>query len=299
MARQIRWVRAYVIHARTQDGVVDYVDFFSRIFTLPQSALRIQIHRELVIAVNRVLIQGGIITVRFASGNPEEVPLLYNDETGELAIATTPDGTWLASATHVAIVPESRVIIVEGTRRGVGATNLERYFSKVVRERGLMDRVTLDISPLPSPSFEEELDRFTRIREAVIEVGRPNFDWDDNNDMLSELAADSGGQKAQVAVVAAKGQSLEKVGGIIQVIREHVSNGLANIRNVKIFGRKEDDRADSSLTLEKHQLQATVDVEATLARDVEDEIVFAAEIELAERAQALIRERGERSEAER
>ncbi|MET7400637.1 hypothetical protein ABZS66_44880 [Dactylosporangium sp. NPDC005572] len=287
------------MHARTPEGLIDYVAFFERVARLPQQALRVEIHNELVIAVNKIEVEGNLIKLRFASGNPEELPLLYDERTGDLETASTPDGTWLAAATRVVLVPSERLIIIESKRVGVSATSLERYFTKLARQNRIVNRLNFDISPLPSSSFEDELERYARIREAIIQVNRPNSDWDDANDILSELAAESGGQKASVSVSAARGDSLEKNEGIVNIIRDHVRRGYANIRDVRIFGRRIGDVADSMLTLEKHQEQRAIEIETRIAQDLEEEIVMAAEVELAERAILLVRERSQAPEGDR
>ena len=162
--------------------------------------------QDLVLAIEKSVTTTSGFHFRFVSGNPNEVPLLYVEETGETITEEVSVGRWRAVATRVAVHPSNRLLAIEMRRASVGATNLQRYFSRLAKDNDYYSRLSLDINSLPSPSFAVELEEFERIREASIVVRRPNTDWDDADDVLSQLADDSFGHQASVTVNASRGQ---------------------------------------------------------------------------------------------
>ncbi len=197
MAIESRPVRAFVLHGRVGGDLLDYEEFFSWVAALPRNATRVQVTQDLVLAIEKSVPTTSGFHFRFVSGNPNEVPLLYVEETGETITEEVSVGRWRAVATRVAVHPSNRLLAIEMRRAGVGATNLERYFSRLAKDNDYYSRLSLDMNPLPSPSFAVELEEFERIREASIVVRRPNTDWDDADDVLSQLADDSWGTRPQ------------------------------------------------------------------------------------------------------
>ncbi|MET8062469.1 hypothetical protein [Micromonospora sp. NPDC005313] len=235
--------------------------------------------------------EDGVIHFKFISGSPDDPSFVYDEKTGKVNPARMEEGTWLASLTRVSVVPEERLLLIENRRRGVSATNLERYFENIARSREFSLDMQMDLDPLPSPSLEREIQELARIREAALIVNRPNSDWDDAHDAISGLADESGGQKAQVVVTAARGESLSKNEGVLGIIRRHLQRPLPNLRSLRVVGRRFGESIDRTLTLEKHQVRKAVTVDPRLPQDQQDEIIFGVTREIIETALPIVRER--------
>ncbi|MFJ8578504.1 hypothetical protein [Micromonospora sp. NPDC093277] len=290
--KHTRQVKAFVMHGRTPRTLLNYDGFFRWLADLPAPETETPVAQDQVIAVTASAIDGEFIHFRFVSGNPRGIPLLFNRQTGTTQEARTPENTWLAQPTRVSVIPRDRLIFVENRRRGVSASSLEKYFFGVSRKNGY-GPVDLDLDPLPAASLEREILDLSRIKEASIVVNRPNSDWNDASDVLSELAGSSGGKNAAVVVHAPRGQSLSKDEGIINVIISNIRRRLPNIRDMKVVGRRPGEPTDHTVSLERHQLRAVARVDDEAPLGDQDESVREAVRRLAQQAIPIVRQQGE------
>lgn len=250
----------FVMHARERDTVIDYDHFFSWLSAIPEGDSRIQVRSDLVFVISGVVRRGRMYSLSIVSGDPDEIPLFFNEESGQVEEGLSERSTWPARQTQVVIDPNSRLVAIELRRAGVGSGNLERYFRLLAMERGYSENLLFDLTMQPSPSFEEELNRYDRIREASVVISRPNFDWEDAEDAVSGLADVSGGHTASVTVNAARGESLSQTDGLLAVIRQHVRRSYTSIINARVVGQKHGDRKETSLSLARHQLKRLIEV---------------------------------------
>lgn len=295
-----RPIRAYVLHGRVGPTLLDYADFFDWVGRLSRNQTRVQVNRELVLAIEKATnTADGGWHFRFVSGNPSEIPLVYIEATGETVEEPRPDGRWAATPNRVAVKPDRRLLAIELRRAGVGSINLERYFRGLAKQSGYSNRLSLDMNPLPSPSFSEELDQFERIREASIIVRRPNNDWDDADDLLSGLADDSAAHRAAITVNANRGESLARDRGIMRLIRQHVSRPLSNVDDVKVKGTQAGMQKERTVSLDRHQLQATAELTVGMGLSEEDATIFASAEELLARGSDIVAELEDLSPVER
>lgn len=257
-----RSFRAYSMHGRSSETTLDYEQFFEWLSSLPPSHLEQEVRSDLTFAVHDIQVRGEDYYIRIASGDPSERPTFYDARRGELIYPSLGDDRWPATVTHVVARPSARVLSLELRRAGVGAGNLERYLRQVALEQGYTDNFVLDLNPIPTRSFLEELESFTRIREASLVVRRPNTDWDDAEDVLSGLADQSGGHQAEIGVKAARGDGLTRNSGVLALIKEHVTRRLTNVVNARVTGSTAD-QPQRTVSLERHQLQKRVPVPAT------------------------------------
>lgn len=185
----------------------------------------------------------------------------------QLVIEPNSVNRWSAKPTRlvVSLDDDERIVALESTRGGVTPLLLERYLERVRLDR-FRER-TADITPLASSSFLEEVEAFERIRLAAVEVSRPNYDWSDHANNLYQLADESGAQSSTTEVKAPRGESLNKNGGLVKVIRDVASAANASIQNAQITGRKPGDVNDQTVSLEKHQERASIPVDTSLPLD--------------------------------
>src|SRR5687768_5125150 len=82
-ARQNRQIKAYVMHARTPEALLDYVGYFNWLAGLSGSLTEVQVSQDFVLAVAAVTRTENMIRFRFVSGDPAERPLIFNSSTGQ------------------------------------------------------------------------------------------------------------------------------------------------------------------------------------------------------------------------
>lgn len=290
MAKTFRITRAYVLHGRASGVPIDYEGFFTWVSGLERQRTRVQVHQDLVLAIAKVERDESRWRFRFISGNPGEIPLVYDDSTGEVFEEDSVAGRWRATATRVTADPTLRLVAIEQRRVGVGSVNLERYFSRLAEQNNFGAKVSLEMNPLPSPSFEHEIDELSRIRQATIDVRRPNTDWNDADDILSSLADESGAHRASVTVNASRGETLTRDRGIMSLIVGHLRRPLSNVENVRVTGTSPGSDRERTVSLTRHQLQdqTAVPTEATMSD--EDESIFETQDGLLERGAQVVAE---------
>lgn len=268
------------MHSREAEQLTDYRAFFNWIVELPRPLTRVQVRSDLVFVVERSQERNGLFEFTFISGDPSEIPMFFNDETGSLEKPSTGNESWPVRQTGVVIDAETRLVGIENRRAGVGSTNLERYFRILARNQGFAADLLFDLAIQPSPSFEEELDDFDRIREATVVIKRPNNDWDDAEDAVADLADATGAHTASVTVNAARGDSLNPNHGLLGVIRSQVQRPQTSISNVRVVGTKHGETQERSLSLARHQVKREVRIPKSATPRQERETVWEAGVSL-------------------
>jgi len=282
MARSDRQIRLYAIHGRADGVPVDYVQFFDWLTKVPPSNRLVNVLRDLAIGLERVQGSDGIFRLRLNAGDPTAVTMVVNPQTGIGEVREDLAG-YPGSETRVTVDANEgiRLVSLESRRNGISATNLSRYFNTVAETQGYGESVNFDLVPLASESFEREIERFERIREASIVVTRPNFDWSDDSSKLSELAEESGGEKVEATVRAGRSGSLATNSGIVDQIKRIARMGRpSNIADARVRGVREGEQSETSVSLDRHQVRARVAVATEGSSIAQDDRLWSAQQEM-------------------
>ena len=178
-----------------------------------------------------------------------------------------------------------QLVVIERRRPGLTASDIARALSAMGQSIGFAQDLVIDLNPVASESFLEELNELARIRKAAVVVARPNFDWTDNATRLTDYAADSNGQAAEVETSPARGGSLSPNKGSVADIKNLVINTIAPLKRVRVVGSYVDESKERTLTLAQHQ-------ERQYAESDPSERVAAQETALASAAADLITKLG-------
>jgi hypothetical protein len=253
-----RTIRLFAIHGRAHGNLLDYDNFFSWFAGLEVGSTRVAVYDDLVFVLERGRADHGKLVLEFISGDPSEHPLIFNEATREIDRGDIAPKSWPARQTRAVVDPAKRVLALESRHTGVSAKNLERYFERAARANNYAQDLSIQFAPIATHSFEEELREYERVREATVVIRRPNFDWDDAEDPLTDLAGESNGSRAEVTIAAARGETLSTTAGIVEVIRQHATNALTSIVRARIKGTKRNDSAETTLSTEQHQVKRGV-----------------------------------------
>lgn len=256
-----RVIKLHAMHMRSSGEPIVYRDFFEYLTHLPSSSTIVSVSPDLNFAIERCQISGDTFTATIIAGSPDEVPLYFDYTTGLVEEGATPEGKWLAKVTRILVVtdPDARSIAIESSRTGVTSARLEKYFRRLAAESGWSDDLLVDLPPIPSPSLAEEIEKFTRIREAAAIITRPNYDWSDMKNKLSNLADESNGHSAEAVVKAERKGSLSKARGIVGLIRDSLRESNPSIRSFRLTGNQEGSKKEITVSSEKHQARAFYD----------------------------------------
>lgn len=277
-----RTIRLYTMHARSLDGVLDYADFTRKLASVDATASIVEINSGMYMALDNVRDDRNVYTAKVVVGHPDDVPLYFDYRTGNTETGQTPEGKWLAQVTRVVIDPDPdvRLVALEGTNAGATSARLAKYFEMLSDKQQWFRKLSFDLVPIPAKSLLDEINDMERIREAATVISRPNYDWSDMADGLSELAAESGGHEAQASVKAARGESLAKDAGIVETIKESFSQATPSLKSFRIWGRKHGSSKEVMISSEKNQERTTASIPAGSDVSTVDGIVDAAAKEL-------------------
>ncbi len=262
-AREQRSIAAHSIHGRGLEGVIDYASFFQRLSDVPSVQRQTSVGEELV-ALATMQEEPDAWILRFLAGQ-EGVPTIYYDPTtGQESYGES--RTAVPVRTALAFVhPESRMFILESRRPGITPGVVAKALSLYGRELNLVDQLTIDLNPVVSESFLQEIDRFERIRAASVSISRPNFNWDDNAVDITEYARESNADDAQLQLTARRGDSLSRTEGIVGDIRELAGERISPIQDARITGRREGEERETSVSTRRHRIRTFFQVRRNAA----------------------------------
>lgn len=217
-----------------------------------------------VVAFTDVFEEDGVWFMRVLQGREGDLPLYLNTATGDERQGNVGKNEVLAGAAVFAFDPETRFLAVERGRPAVNVAEVARALSRIGREKGFDARLTFSFTPVVRPEgFEEALSSFEVIKEVDVVVARPNTDWNDNTTYLTDLAADSNASRAELSMVANRGESLSRDAGIVQQIRDLVENGRTPIEDVVVRGRVAGQTKDTRARMGRFVETGSVEVSRT------------------------------------
>lgn len=254
-------IRFYSLHIRSESEIVNYVEFFEAVGGAQGS--EVQVSADYTTVLDKFEIENRIVEMVFLGGDTTAQTVYYDRSEGGAVVESSSNRRWAAKPTRVVVdlTDDNRIVALESIRGGVTPTLFERYLERV-EVTGFPNR-SVDVPPLAAESFIDEIDDFERIRLASVEVARPNIDWSDHANNLYELADESGAQSSTAKVKAPRGESLNKHGGLIGVIREVVTSGNSSIKNATITGRKPGDVKDRQVSLTNHHEKSSAEIDQT------------------------------------
>lgn len=191
-------------------------------------------------------------------GDPNFNPIIFNLQTGKQRRAPLGRGDVIAQKTHAIIDFRKRRAAVEYVRGGAKADEIADVIESLASGSPEFEGITFGLAPMPAPGFLDELDKFDRIRVARLTMAKPNAGWTDRFNRLSAIIGESNGRYADVAVRAARGESLEKKQGIMEVIREVAEDPQPYLTGAEIRGIRKGEEAEVSVKLAEHAQQRRV-----------------------------------------
>ena len=265
MAPIIRTLEAYSIHGHVNPGapeeeLVVYKSFFEALLDADPHSLRFAVGSETVAIADRAR-TGDTLALRFVSGNSEELPLVYDATTGQVEEVDPGKDRLVVNGAWVIVVPARRILVLERRRPGVPVYQIERFLTQFGRQRLGFTEIAVSLNPIPSDSFTEEVERFTRIREASLTLRRPNHSWTASAEaMLGELA-ESNAAAVQLQLNADRGQSLAKDRGIVSELLRLASRPINALKNAVVKGQTPAFEGERTVSLAKHTVKGTARID--------------------------------------
>lgn len=277
---KVRSLRAYALHARNGDDLLDYDTFFAAIAEMPDEETVRSVTSGTAFAIEGLQRRGDLYEGLIVALRPDDVAVYFDMRTGKTERSEAPAGKVLASVARLWVRLDglARTLVLEIRREGITAKGLELYFSRLSFDvTGA--RFHFDVTPLTAPSVLGRIDELERVKEAVITVHRPNLDWGDWEQDLNEVIEDSGGQSGALRVAAPRGGSLERDAGVVGMIKSSVYRENPSVVDFVVTGTEPGSPKYVRVTAKDHPVETTVVVAPS---DLE--------VETDERARAAVRD---------
>jgi hypothetical protein len=192
-------------------------------------------------------------------GPREALPLIFDYSIGEERYEQLQDSEFQATRTHALLDPDTRRATIEYNHRGAKADDVAYMIEDIISRR-LAPDATFELTISAYASFGEAVSKFDRIRVASARFTRPNQSWDEHYEKFLDLASESDGQDAEVAVYARRKKSLSKNHGLVPFIVRIATTVTGVVKNARITGQKPDEGAETTVSLENHQIHQRVQV---------------------------------------
>ena len=241
-------LQAFSVHAHVGAGHVDYRDLFSRLARLDPTE-RARTVGDRMVAIPRMDYTGGVVTLWAYEGDVNTDPLFLNAQSMQEHPGKLQPGDVLVQKTHAVIDVDARTAVIEFNGRGAKAAEIAELLQQVGRTETDDDALTIDLNPRVCDDFIREIDRFARVRVASLKLSRPNFNWTDHKNHLTDMADQSDARAIAVTVFAERKQSLEKNGGIVRFIKVLVRAPLSIFRGATVTGMRAGENAETTITL--------------------------------------------------
>jgi hypothetical protein len=248
-----RKLEVFGLHCREGQQQLNYVDVFTRVSKAKNGIRQIEVGEKLLALPSmRLLADRGIVEFIAYEGPVGVNPLIFDASTGTERFEPLTGKQVMATRTYGAIDLEHREAIIEYNHRGAKALDIAMLLEETGRKIGLGAQFAVEFNPTVDDSFLAALDRFGRIKLASMKVARPNFDWTDNFDGLSQVGEESNGRTVDLTVAAHRNDSLARGRGIIQYIREMINGKVSSLKGASVEGVREGETAETRISLANH-----------------------------------------------
>jgi hypothetical protein len=265
MPRQTsRKLEVFAIHAHFGDGADGEVNY-QRLFQTIAAARRPQRVANIAgksIALPEFRVDENLVLLTAYEGE-EGNPLFFNFESATERIEQLARNEKLARKTHCVINITRREAAVEYNHRGAKASDVADALAIIGQRLMQWPELQVEFTPVIDQSFLQAINSFSRIRVATVKMIRPNQDWTDHANHLTALADESRGHFIEVTVNAHRERGLSERGGVIGFIRYMARELLPSLKDAKVIGTRQDEDAETTVSLQNHIAHQRVNVGMT------------------------------------
>jgi hypothetical protein len=251
-------------------AIGDYKTLFGVLEKTPPGN-RIHKTSDRLLALQEVEVKGTQVRMRAYEGPPGMYPLILNTTKAKTRVQKLGAGEVMATGTHALLDLNTRRAVIEFNQRGAKAHEIALVIQEVAQKWGNYESLVVELAPIVTGSFLDEINKFGRIQLANLSVIKPNIDWDDHYSNITAVAEDSGGNRISVEIAAERNDSLEKNKGIISFIKQLVSAQAPVIKNAKVVGTMQGASHSTFVSLNKHIQSRRIDVKLGIGGHVDDE----------------------------
>ncbi|WP_416442553.1 hypothetical protein AB3K78_09090 [Leucobacter sp. HNU] len=240
--------------------MIDYVDFIARVASLAaKKEGRKRVLGQVVAITEACSVSEDVIALRFISGNEDDAPIFYNEQTGGEESVEREGGVF-ANAVWALFNTSTRLVAVERKRPGVSTAIIERYLQTLGRDIGY-NRLSVDLNQVTSEEFDSAVNGLETVKKVAVSVNQPNLDWSDDSNEIHRYAEESSAASARVELTAPRGESLAKGNGIVKDILGLARKKISSLKNVIVVGQAPGEAGNKTINLERYARKRQVEIE--------------------------------------
>lgn len=264
-----RKLEVFALHVRNGQAEIDYSGFFRSLSAMP-SAERCYDISDKIIAFPQLVVERGFLRFTAYEGERGLSPLIYDTTRGTERYEDLRAAEMVATKTHGLINLTTREAVIEFNQRGARANDIAQAIGQAAAVLPAFHDVEVELNPVADQSFVEAINAFDRIKIATLKIARPNFDWTDHRDALTEAALASNAQTVAVTMYATRSTSLSKSAGVVSFIKALATHPIATLKGARVTGTKADEIGDTTVSLAKHIEHTKVNVKMIRQGHVDD-----------------------------
>ncbi len=249
----------YLMHGHLNEGPANYVQLLNELQYMRGYDLKVGNHHTAV-GLSGLDPSGKQLFLVIYTGYSEKSTLFFDvTATKELTEASLP-GRFPARKTYAMIDANKRLLTIQAKKGNLGSLSLASLIEEYIRTKSdsKFKGLELSFTPLIDEQFLDKLNELERIRSATITIVRPNVDWTDQHNKLTEVAKESDARSLDVTARAKRAKSLSKDRGIIRFIKSGSQSVKSMFQKIKVVGSLSEDSGLITLDLNKHINYSTV-----------------------------------------
>jgi hypothetical protein len=237
-------LEAFDIHGHNGSQPFDYTDFFRFIARLDNERRREQV-ADRIIALPNFRESKGLFYFSAYAGSSESSFLVLDLREGSEEVRQLEAGKLLATRTVGVIDPIRRIAVVQYVHAGVRAQQIAALFEKLAHiESRDFKGATLEFALRVGEEFRKQVMALDRIKAVSMTLTRPNKDWTDYAQNLTDMASDSNAHNLSLTAAASRNNSLSKSRGAVRVLRELIAGTQRSIlKSASVKGTNSDEES--------------------------------------------------------
>jgi hypothetical protein len=251
---------AFSLHGFVEGkAIASYEDLFAQLLELPAAQRTASIGGKMV-AIAKLQKLKGIYMFTVYSGFQEATILIYDIQTTEEQVSGLPAGQVIARKVHGAVDPVKRTAWIEANRLGANAAQIAELIElSAIHTKGFAG-LEFNLNPKPGAGFQKAIQELERIQSAKLQVSKPNPNWTDFSNNLTEVADESNAHILEIEGRASRTKSLSKSAGLMGLLKQAASAVHSPLKNAWVSGNLPGQSGLTTLNLNKYVEAATVEL---------------------------------------
>jgi hypothetical protein len=252
MAQRVKKIKfeVFSVHIHEKETAADYPKLFTAMAKIPAPKRYSQLDTT-HIAIPILEEKSNVIWFVACEGEEGAATKIYNMDSSDNRVVKPKPREMFSTDTYGVIDLLTKEAIIQYNQKGAKAENIAEVFGKLAGHATGNDHSVV-LVPVADKSFFEAIQSMDRVRVATIKVAKPNDNWQDEYNALTELGDESNGKFIEVGVYAERDKGLSKTGGILGILKGMLAGARSSVKSASVKGKLTPTSAETTIPLQKH-----------------------------------------------